>query len=425
VDSAAGGGIYITIKSTDPKKTGNYIRNIRVIKAEEEILYGNKEIFNPAFIDKIKNFKYLRFMDWMSTNGSEQKEWFTRPTPQTASYTLRGVPVEVMVALSNKVNAVPWFNMPHLASDEYITEFAKLVKQKLKSNLKVYVEFSNEVWNWQFPQAHYALQQGQARWGKDKGDAHMQWYGMRSAQMCDLWKSAFAEQKNRVVCVISTQTAWQGLENSVLDCSYWVTEGNKPCYQHSIDAYAISGYFGASLGAPENSVTVESWLNDQDGGFAKALRQLKQGGLLKEKDSKDSLLDVYDSFIYHVNVARKKGLTLVTYEGGQHIVGYGGVENNRKLEKFFIELNRHKGMYHLYTELLNCWQKSGGTVFMHFVDVAIPSKWGSWGALEELKQNTSPKYQALIDFIKHNSAVSTQDTPPTLSFISHQLSPEH
>jgi len=30
-------------------------------------------------------------------------------------------------------------------------------------------------------------------------------------------------------------------------------------------------------------------------------------------------------------VAQKKGLMLVAYEGGQHIVGSGGVENNQKL----------------------------------------------------------------------------------------------
>jgi len=36
---------------------------------------------------------------------------------------------------------------------------------------------------------------------------------------------------------------------------------------------------------------------------------------------------------------------------------------------------------------------------MHFVDVGQPSKWGSWGALEYLDQDGSPKYNALIDFI--------------------------
>ncbi|MFB2983478.1 cellulose-binding protein [Microseira sp. BLCC-F43] len=400
VDSKGGGGIILTIASTDPKKTGNYIRNIRAVKAEDEKNYKT-EIFNPIFIEKIKKFRSLRFMEWMGTNNSNQKEWRDRPRIETASYATKGVPVEIMVALSNKIQAEPWFNMPHQANDEYITKFAQTIKETLAPNLKVYVEFSNEVWNWQFPQTHYALEQGKARWGQDKADAFYQWYGMRTAQMCDLWKKVFGNQSNRVVCVMSTQRVYKGLENYALECSYWVAEGNKPCYQHGIDAYATAGYFSGNLGAPENSSTVESWINEPDGGFEKAFKQLKYGNLLG--GFKDSLPDVYNDFIYHADVAKKKGLKLVAYEGGQHIAGAGGVENNEKLTKFFIEINRRKEMYDLYKQLLNDWKKAGGTLFMHLGDIGQPSKWGSWGALEYVEQNGSPKYNALMEFINNNS----------------------
>lgn len=390
-------GTHLIITSTDPKKTGNYIRNIRVVPAENEANYQS-QIFTPDFLEKIQQFRALRFMDWMQTNNSDQSEWEKRPTVEKASYAYGGgVPVEIMVALANRMEADPWFNMPHMATDEYMTEFAQLVKDRLKSNLKVYVEFSNEVWNWQFHQAHYALQQGKARWGQDKGDAFMQWYGMRTAQMCDLWKSAFGNQKNRVACVMGTQTAWKGLENYPLECSYWVAEGNQPCYQHGIDAYAITGYFSGGLGAPENSSTVESWLNDPDGGFGKAFQQLKEGRLLA--GSKDSLPDVYELFTYHSQVAEQKGLKLVAYEGGQHITGSQGGENNERLTNFFIELNRRPEMYGMYTQLLNDWKAAGGTLFMHFSDIGQPSKWGSWGALEYAQQNGAPKYNALQDYI--------------------------
>jgi hypothetical protein len=393
-------GIHLIITSTDPNKTGNYIRNIRVVPAASEKNYQS-EIFSPDFTDKIKKFRALRFMDWMETNNSEQSEWAKRPKVEKASYAYGGgVPVELMVELANRMEADPWFNMPHMATDEYMTEFAQLVKNTFKSNIKVYVEFSNEVWNWQFKQAHYALQQGKDRWGQDKADAYMQWYGMRTAQMCDIWKSAFGNQKNRVLCVMGTQTAWKGLENYPLECSYWVAEGNKPCYQHGIDAYAITGYFSGGLGAPENSSTVESWLNDPDGGFGKAFQQLKEGGLLA--GYKDSLPDTYNNFNYHLKVAEEKGLKLVAYEGGQHITGSQGVENNEKLTKLFIELNRRPEMYGIYTQLLNDWKTSGGTLFMHFSDIGQPSKWGSWGALEYVQQNGSPKYNALLDFIDKN-----------------------
>lgn len=402
VDSSNSNGILLTILETDPNKTGNYIKNIRVIKAENESLYRGGGIFNPEFIEKIKKFRALRFMDWMGTNHSQQKEWKDRPTPDLATYTLKGVPLEVMVALVNQVQADPWFNMPHMATDEYMANFAQSVKKSLDPNLKVYVEFSNEVWNWQFKQTHYALEQGQKRWGEDKGDAFRQWYGMRTAQMCDLWKEAFGDQKDRVVCVVATQVGWKGAEKNILECPYWVAEGNKACYQHGFDAYAIAGYFGASLGHPDNSSKVESWLNDDDGGFQKAFKQIRTGSLLK-KGRKDSLPQVKEMFSYHARVAREKGLKLMAYEGGQHIVGRKDVVNNEKLTNFFIEINRHPQMYELYTQLFKDWKEVGGTMFMHFVDVGKPTKWGSWGALEYVDQSESPKYNALMDFMTENS----------------------
>ena len=399
VDASKNGGILLTITKTDPKKTGNYIRNIRVIEAKQESLFNQGEIFNPLFLAKTKPFSTLRFMDWMDTNHSQQKEWQNRPQIKHYSYGLKGVPVEIMVALANQLEKDVWFNMPHQATDEYITNFASLVKKKLDPNLAIYVEFSNEVWNWQFQQAKYALQEAKKRWGKE-GNARMDWYGMRTAQMCNLWKKVFAEQQNRVMCVISTQTGRRGLEKNALDCPLWVAEGNKPCYKHKISAYAITGYFGHNLGNSKNKSIVQSWLKQPNKGFQSALQQLKQGGLLTATKSQSSLKELSNLFVYHYQAAQEKGLQLVVYEGGQHIVGRGPVKNDKELTEFFIQLNRHPGMYSLYQELLHSWKESGGGLFMHFSDIGQPSKHGSWGALEYLDQSNTPKYNGLVDFIK-------------------------
>ena len=56
-------------------------------------------------------------------------------------------------------------------------------------------------------------------------------------------------------------------------------------------------------------------------------------------------------------------------------------------------------MYDLYTKLLQAWKKAGGTLFTHYLDRGVPTKCGSWGALEYVEQNGSPKYNALMDFI--------------------------
>lgn len=391
----SGAGIYLTITATDPNRTGNYIRNIHVVPLEYENSYTT-EIFNPLFLERINKFGAVRFMDWMATNNSEQSTWENRPKVEDATYTKKGVPLEIMIELANRLQANPWFNMPHKATDEYMTNFAQMVKERLDPNLKVYVELSNEIWNWMFTQSHYALEQGKSRWGEDKGDAFVQWYGMRVAQMSDIWKRTFGNQRDRVISVMATQTAWKGLENSVLDCSLWVAEGNRPCYQHDIDVYAITGYFSGNLGSEKNQSTVESWLKDADGGFNRAFTQLKQGSVLAEQTGDDSLVGAANIFKYHQQVAQQKGLQLVAYEGGQHLVN----PNSDKLTEFFIALNRRPEMYDLYSQLLESWRQAGGTLFMNFSDIGTPSKWGSWGALEHVDQEKSPKYDALTNFIQ-------------------------
>ena len=397
--TGGGAGISIHITETDPNKTGNYIRNIRVVPEQYEKTFAT-QIFNPAWIDKIKGFQSVRFMDWMETNNSTQKNWDDRPKLTDYTWSGKGAPVEIMVALANRIKADPWFNMPHMATDDYIKNFAEYVKKHLDPGLKAYVEYSNEVWNWQFQQATYASEQGKARWGQDLGDAWMQYNGMRAAQSCDIWKKeVFKEASNRVFCVIGTQVVWKGLEESVLNAPKWVAEGNEPPYKHGIDGLAITGYFSGSLGQPENLDTVLSWRSDPDGGFGKAFKQLREGTLLK---GGDTIPDTISLFEYHSNVAKEKGLKLVAYEGGSHIVGMGGGQDNEKLTEFLIAINKHPEMYNIYTMLLNGWKKNGGTLFNHFVDVGQPSKWGSWGALSSLNEKGSPRYNALIDFMKNN-----------------------
>lgn len=399
-----GEGIHLIITATDPDKTGNYIRNIRVVPIAHEADFQT-EIFNPAFIEKIQKFSALRFMDWMATNNSEQSEWRDRPLVEDASYAWgKGMPLEIMVQLANRMGADPWFNMPHKATDDYMQNFAGKVKDQLDPKLKAYVEFSNEVWNWQFQQAQYALEQGKARWGQDKGDTYAQWYGMRAAQMGKIWKQVFGQRQrssssegDRAIIVLGTQTGWPGLEVSILDCSYWVAEGNAPCYQQG-DAYAITGYFSGNLGAPENEKKVESWLNESDRGINSAFEQLGERSIMG-----DSIQDTRSGFVYNAKVAREKGLRLVAYEAGQHIVGRQGVENNEKLTNLFTELNRHPKMKTLYTSLLNDWKAENGTLLMNFIDIGQSDKWGSWGVLEYVEQANSPKYDALLEFIEQNN----------------------
>ncbi|MGQ4650668.1 cellulose-binding protein [Lyngbya aestuarii] len=389
-------GIHLIIASTDPNKTGNYLRNIRVVLAKNEDSYQS-QIFNPKFIDKIKKFSAVRFMDWMDTNNSLQSEWANRPKVEDASYGYeKGVPIEIMVALANRLKVDPWFNIPHRATDEYITNFARLVKEKLDPNLTIYLEYSNEVWNPQFKQFHWLKENGLI----SKASPY-QSYGVRTAQICDSWKSVFEQESKRIKCVMGTQTVNPWVAQQALNCDQWQ---ESPCYKHGIDALAIASYFAGGLGRPEYESAIDSWLNNPKvDEFEQGITQLKNGSVFgKEEYSVKGLKPLFEDYS---KIAQDKGLELVVYEGGTHVVGRGGVENNEKLTEFFIKLHRKPELYDIYTEMLEAWKSSQGTrtLFMHFTDIGKPSKWGSWGALEHVEQDGSPRYDALIDFIDKNA----------------------
>ena len=112
-----------------------------------------------CFLKRWRGCNTFRFMDWMDTNGSRQREWADRPKLEDATWSSKGVPVEVMVELCNRLKVNPWFCMPHQATDDYARQFAALVKRELDPTLRVHVEYSNEVWNGIFEQHRLAEEQ--------------------------------------------------------------------------------------------------------------------------------------------------------------------------------------------------------------------------------------------------------------------------
>jgi len=79
------------------------------------------------------------------------------------------------------------------------------------------------------------------------------------------------------------------------------------------------------------------------------------------------------------------------------VVGTGAVLDDDALGNFFVALNYAPEMGALYTDLLAAWDKAGGARFNVFLDVFWPTKWGSWGTLRYLGDDTS-RWQALKSY---------------------------
>jgi hypothetical protein len=320
-------------------------------------------------------------MEWALVNGSQTREWSERALPGDYTWALRGVPLETQIQLANTLKLTPWFHIPAMASDAYVQQFAGMVNSRLDASLGLYLEYSNETWNSMFSQNGYVRTQGLALGlSADPTVAAAAYTAYRSTQIFGIVRPALSNP-GRMIRVIASQAANSWLSEQTLTF--------RNAYQQA-DALAIAPYFNCSdtatggygmLGDPattaqQASMTVDQILDIQlqhiDGCALEAMRS-------------------------NAAVARKYGVKLVAYEGGQHLAGWGGAENNPALTALFKAANRSPRMYSLYTRYLQNWIAAGGDLFLHFTDVGGYTKWGSWGALEYQDQDpaTAPKFQAI------------------------------
>lgn len=366
------GGIQVEITASDPKDP---IRNIHCWMPGFE---KARSPFHPLFVERLQPFSVIRFMDWQQTNNSPVRTWGERAKLTDARYsTEAGMPPVLLIELANTLKADPWFCMPHLADDDFVQRFAMLVKEKLAPDRRIYLEYSNEVWNSQFKQANHARERGLAM-GLSSNDyqAQLRFYSQRAVEMFRIWEQVFGGRK-QLVRVLAAQAANPWTSEQVL--------GWKDAWKQA-DALAVAPYFGNAFGDPKTQERVAKL------PVTTLLSELK-----KEIDSSNKEMIARQSA-----VARKANLQLIAYEGGQHLAGYAGTENNEALTNLFIAANRHPGMHDLYRAHLRNWFQSGGGLFVVFSNVSKPSKWGSWGALEYQDQpvEQAPKYRAILEAVR-------------------------
>lgn len=371
---------FLSLRKTNPE---NPVRNIRLVMPGCERNYRT-DPFTPVFLSRWRGFNTLRFMDWMETNGSKQRDWVDRPRPDDATWSIKGVPVEVMVDLCNRLKLNPWFCLPHRATDDYVQQFARTVQQNLDPALKVYLEYSNEVWNSMFEQHRYAEEQGKKL---ALGPTERPWEGAamfharRSVELFRIWERVFGG-RSRLVRVI----AWQAAGSAHWSDNLLLGQGDiaKQC-----DALGIAPYISFMPNPGSKNLKpdeVAQWSVEQ----------------LLDWVETNALPECIEWMKTHKAVAAKYGLKLVCYEAGQHLVGVGGGENNAALTRLLIEANHHPRMGTIYTKYLDAWRDLGGDLMCVFSSIAGDSKWGSWGLLEGADQTSSPKFDAVISWNRSN-----------------------
>jgi hypothetical protein len=341
-------------------------------RADDVFINGHNNVtgddpWNPEFLRQLEPYAVLRFMDWGKVNNAERTSFDQRKQKDNPDQSPE-VAYEWMIDLCNRMQADLWICIPHRADEEYARQFAELIKAELDSDLKVYVEYSNETWNGMFKQHQHAIDRGTELnlpgQGMEPGEnpwyvgwAYHVYAAVRHFKHFD---DVFADEPDRLVKVLAGQNGNVAVLRhhlAVLDDPAVNPNGIK------IDAYALAPYFGHQV----------------DGGAADVFEQLRA-------DLRDR---VVPNVAKHAAELEGTGLDLIAYEGGQHLLDNA------------VTANEQQAMHAMYGEYLDAMDDYFTGVFAHYVHVGTNPPRHMWGSLRYTGQDPkdAPKYRALLDYV--------------------------
>ncbi len=368
------GGVYeddphTWVAAADPERPG-------YLSFEE---HYDELVFHPDFLKSLEGYASVRFMNWMLTNDSTVAEWGDRPLPDDARWTVDGVPIEVMVDLANRLGFDPWFTLPHLATDDYVREFAGLVASQLADGLTPYVEYSNEVWNTQFAQNEYARDRGTALGlASDPFTAVAEYYALRASEVFTIWEEELGDGFRAVVGSMTSEPD---------EASRRILESGDMA--RLADVLAVGGYFGFQA----------NWSSRCDLIAAMSLDDLF--AFLEDEEIPGTV----EGLGVQAGIADEHGLALAVYEGGQHLRGNnceGDAAKADQIGLLFDAANRDPRMKDLYLDFFAAVEAAGVDLFAHYTNTGAWTPFGRFGAREYLDQTRAeaPKYDAILTYIE-------------------------
>lgn len=410
----------------------------------------NAIIFNPDYLLFLRNFKVIRMMNLME--ASLKRLCFTADNcpvgvgtwdhrakiddavwggndGRTADEDHKGVPVEVMISLANTLQRDIWINIPHVASDDYVNQYAKQVFSELDTSLKVYLEYSNEVWNSGFAGYSYTTSEGnklnlntipaetqqycntlsdENRGNNQRchGDyyARLRFYSQHAVEIFNTWNTEFGGSNARLVRVLGSFVGDTVLTERML----------QHISTNDIDSVAIAPYF---YGCPypsacpkaakslRGAITVDDVFDviDQPG------KDINNPNDFTNDIDVKSLEGTINTVKKQLSIVNQNNLELVSYEGGQHLVTtiFGGqvVQSDKpRLRKLFNDANRDPRMKERYFRFLNAWkdlsENGGASLFTIYTMPQSYYRFGNFGIKEHLNQPRveSPKYDGVMSF---------------------------
>ncbi|HEX7599737.1 MAG TPA: hypothetical protein VF518_16085, partial [Polyangia bacterium] len=397
------------------------------------------EVFSTPFTTALSEFTVLRTMDFTATNSNGSVTWTDRTRPTHASQAIgnptapkggwqgHGGAWEYAILLANQTGKDLWINVPAQATDDFITKLAQLTKYGsdgstpytsvqaapvwpgLDARLRLYVEFSNEVWNTagafeQSRQNHTAAMAevsagaSPLNFDKDTNDWNWAWRrtAKRTVDISTIFRSVWSDaaMMSQIRPVLMSQLGYADgplLQAMLLMVNYYdnpahVTAPHPP-------SYYVYGLGGSAYYNPSDETSVNAIFSTMATDFVSGL----QGD---------------------ADWALAFGLKRIAYEGGPSFDKTGDATKDANLASAWTDarmtqvlINQHKA-----------WSTNAGDLLVYFT---LAGDDYQWAFMKDAVSPSSPKMDGIHALNAAARAAATYGTPipATLAASSAKVPP--
>ena len=364
---------------TDPPGTG--FTDMQLLRpgfpagTQQVFTPGSLAVYQPPFasirflpVDGANNYQTFFGTDLVTARWADRVQVTDAyqaglPARNTNGKQSQGEAWEYMIMLANATHHDMWINVPVSADDDYVTQLANLIRNGnqytggLDAGLNVYVEYSNEVWNFGFPQ--YVYNQNKSI---SEGITVDQRYMERTFQIARIFASTFGETNGmkRVRPVALWQTTQ---ELTFFNALAWAE-------QH-LGMKAADVLYGVGQASYYNASDISS----VDATFA----TMRTGSDSVRRD-----------LIGWQAVAAFYGLHNVSYESGPGslIAGVGGY--TIRDPRMIPSITHH---------FLDNWFAIGGDTVNYYALRGAVSEFGDYLLVEDYEHLGTPTYQAALNVL--------------------------
>jgi len=355
----------------------NYMKDIQVLHEDDVATYDRSvQMWRPEFLASLEDIEIFRAMDFTVTNHSQITDWADRVVEGASNcmirveraaypgvYTFKGMALEWVADLCNKTNMDLWYNLPHMATNDYVTQAATLIKANLNSNLRCFFEYTNEAWNSQFEQQAYRETTLIPYYGLTAtGNAWNQAYATRACEMFSLIDDVYGADLHLRERVLAGQGGNPNMAADLTesDVSIAVSPTLTGIAADHADYYAFGAYMGDSVDESSAAAAFDAMV----------------------ADSEDKMTLVTGEIALNVaGLAGEGKLLPICYEGGQHLV-----EGSNLTAALISDTNRLPGMREaMYNHIVGWDANTASGPFCAYNHTLASGTGGQWGFAWDLE----------------------------------------